>query len=813
MNNKCFHCGLDVPADLNLTVKYQGEEKETCCIGCQTIAQGIIDAGLERYYEQRTAEANQATLPPQEVLDRLKLYDLPQMQTTFVEVKDGNQKEALLLLSGITCAACVWLIEQRLLHCNGIIKVELNYSTHRARITWDDTQIKISDILLLIQQTGYEACPYDAMQAEQQTQLERKRSLTRLWVAGLSMMQVMMYAVPTYIFGDIEPQFLWLLHWASMVLTLPVVLYSALPFYRGALRDAKNRRVGMDTPITIAVILAFSASFIALLRHENSGVFFDSISMFVFLLLGGRYLEQRARTKASDASERLVKLVPAFCHLLPDYPNQQQPQEAAVVQIESGNILLVKAGEVIPADGEIISGESEVNESMLTGESMPIFKTIGHTITAGTLNMSSPLIMRVDKIGNNTRLGSIIRLLDKTLSQKPKIAQIADRYASIFVASLLIVTVLVFLIWCVYADANRALWISVSLLVITCPCALSLATPTALVASAGNLSSNGILTINSSAVEILSKIDDVIFDKTGTLTEGKLKVQQTIISGSVDEKEIGAIVCAMETRSEHPIATALLSKYADYKQEIDTSDLHNVVGQGMSVKISNTEWRIGNLSYVSELSGEIPNTLNTASNGTTTIALGNEDGFQAFFQLTDTLKDNAYQTIEKLKQMSLDIHLLSGDGKDAVEQLAQQLNITNIRYQSSPEDKLLYVQQLQQKGRKVLMVGDGVNDAPVLAQADVSIAMHSGADISRAGSDMVLMNRNLFTLTHAINTAKRTMLIIKENIYWALSYNIIAIPIAALGYARPAVAALGMACSSLLVVCNALRLLKSNKVK
>lgn len=810
MNNKCFHCGLDVPADLNLTVNYHGEEKETCCIGCQTIAQGIIDAGLERYYEQRTSDANQGTLPPQEVLDRLKLYDLPQMQTSFVDIKDGNQREALLLLSGITCAACVWLIEQRLLHCNGIVRAELNYSTHRARITWDDTKIKLSDILLLIQKTGYEACPYDAMQAEQQAQLERKRSLTRLWVAGLSMMQVMMYAVPTYIFGDIEPQFLWLLHWASMVLTLPVVLYSALPFYRGALRDAKNKRVGMDTPITIAVILAFLASFIALLRHENSGVFFDSISMFVFLLLGGRYLEQRARSKAADASERLVKLVPAFCHLLPNYPNQQQPQEAAVVQIESGNILLVKAGEIIPADGEIISGESEINESMLTGESMPIAKTVGQKITAGTLNVSSPIIMRVDTVGSNTRLGSIIRLLDSTLSQKPKIAQIADRYASIFVASLLIVTILVFIMWFFKVDANRALWVSVSLLVITCPCALSLATPTALIASAGNLSSNGVLTINSTAIETLAQINDVIFDKTGTLTEGKLQVQQTIFSGSVDEKEIGAIICAIETRSEHPIATALLSKFAKYKQEMDISDLHNVVGQGMSAKIAMKEWRIGNLSYVSQLAGEIPNTFNIKSDGTT-IALGNEDGFQAFFQLTDTLRENVHQTITKLKQMGLNVHLLSGDGKIAVEQLAQQHNITNIRFQSSPEDKLHYMQQLQQKDRKVLMVGDGVNDAPVLAQADVSIAMHSGADISRAGSDMVLMNRNLFTITYTVDIARRTMRIIRENLYWALSYNIIAIPIAALGYARPAVAALGMASSSLLVVCNALRLLKNKQ--
>ena len=323
----CFHCGLPVPRGLDLPIEFEGARHPACCAGCQAVAQSIITAGLGSYYHRRTAEAEQAVLPPPEVLEQLKLYDLPDVQAEFVEVKAENEREAVLMLGGVTCAACVWLIEQQLLRLPGVLRAEINYSTLRARVAWDCSQVALSDILLRVRQSGYEASPYDAQRMETQAAAERKQALTRLWVAGLAMMQVM----PTYLHaGEIEPRFLWMLHWASMILTLPVLLYSAVPFFKGAWRDWKNCRAGMDTPVAISIAAAFSGSLWALFQGREEGIYFDSVSMFVFLLLGGRYLEQLARRKAGDAAERLVKLVPAFCHRLPDYPDTARVEEAVV---------------------------------------------------------------------------------------------------------------------------------------------------------------------------------------------------------------------------------------------------------------------------------------------------------------------------------------------------------------------------------------------------------------------------------------------------------------------------------------------------
>ena len=800
---RCFHCGLEVPDGIDLTVSYKNQEEAMCCLGCQAVAQGIIDAGLGQYYEQRTTQPNQPELPPQDILDRIKLYDLPEIQADFVVSIAENESEAVLMLSGITCAACTWLIEQKLLRLKGVTKVELNYSTQRARVAWDKTQISLSEILLTVQKLGYEACPYDATRADDYMQKERKQSILRLWVAGLSMMQVMMYAVPTYLFGDIEPQFLWILHWASMTLTLPVIFYSAVPFYRGALRDLKNRKVGMDTPITIAILLSFIASSIALFRKEMNGVFFDSISMFVFLLLGGRFLEQSARRKAADATERLVKLIPAFGHRIVDI-EKQTTEECAVAQIQTDDLILVKTGEVIVADGVVVKGQSEVNEAMLTGESMPIMKNIGDTVTAGTVNIDNPLSIRVSNTGNETRLGSIVRLLDSALAQKPKAVQLADRYASVFVAILLIFAVLVFAFWAVHKDGNTALWITVSLLVITCPCALSLATPAALTAAMSSMTKIGMLMTNGTALESLSHIHDAVFDKTGTMTEGRLRLIQTIPLQQNDVSGCLKIAAALEKNSEHPIAQAFCEQEIENLPAVE--NLKNTIGQGIEGTIDGMTYRIGRESFVSQIAGKFPE--NFQHEKGTLIVLGSSQGFQAAFVLNDTIREDAKNMIQSLKNMGIRTHLLSGDHQEAVQNLAQNLGFDTYQAQATPEDKLQYVQHLQQEKRRVLMTGDGVNDAPVLAQADVSVAMVSGADVSRQGSDMVMMNDHLSAIAQAIRIAQRTKKIIHENLIWALGYNAIAIPIAAMGYARPAVAALGMALSSLLVVSNALRLLR-----
>ncbi|WP_051940405.1 heavy metal translocating P-type ATPase [Stenoxybacter acetivorans] len=810
----CFHCGLDVPANLNLPIVLDNEQHHACCAGCQAVAQSIINAGLGSYYRRRTAEAQQAILPPQEVLDQIKLYDLPEVQAEFVTRRSEHEREAVLMLSGITCAACIWLIEQRLLRLKGVLRADINYSTERARVTWDSSQTELSAILRCIRDTGYQATPYDAEKVEVHAQKERKQALVRLWIAGLSMMQVMMYVVPTYLYGDeIETPFLWLLHWASMVLTLPVMLFSAVPFYKGAWRDWKNRRAGMDTPVAIAIVTAFAASCYALFSGQEHGIYFDSISMFVFLLLGGRYLEQMARRKAAGAAERLIKLVPAFCHLLPDYPNNEPVQEAVVAKLQANDVLLVKPGEVIPVDGEIVSGSTTVNEAMLTGESMPIAKSTGAWVTAGTLNHDSPICVRTAQVGGNTRLAHIVRLLDRALAQKPRMVAVADRYASWFVATLLILAVLVFSVWAYLAGSERALWVTVSLLVATCPCALSLATPAALAAASGHLASKGVLISSGHSLETLAQVNDVVFDKTGTLTEGRLTVSSVIIAApDADKNTLCAVARALEAQSEHPAAQAILRLPEKNHLTVTAEQYIQRAGYGIRADITlngkTAVWAIGRANYVAEIAGKLPPELADIAHSGSVVYLGNEQGFQAAFLLADTIKDGAAALLSRLKQAGVQRHLLSGDREVAVADLSAQLQLDHYRAEASPEDKLRYVGDLQRLGHKVLMVGDGINDAPVLAQADVSVAVAEGADAARDGSDVVLLNKDIGTVSVLLNTARRTRNIIRENLLWATAYNAIAVPLAAFGHVTPWLAALGMSLSSLLVLLNALRLLK-----
>ncbi|MGF6146924.1 Copper-exporting P-type ATPase A [Kingella potus] len=810
----CFHCGLAVPPGTHLPVVYEECEHPTCCAGCQAVAQSIIGAGLGSYYKQRTARAEQAALPPPELLAQLKLYDLPEVQQDFVAAADGGGREAVLMLDGVTCAACVWLIEQRLQRLNGVLSAELNYSTLKARVHWDESRILLSDILLAVKQTGYSALPYDAHQAEEAAQKARKKAIVRLAVAGMCMMQTMMFALPTYLYSDIEPQFLTILHWGGFLMVLPVVCYAALPFYQGCLRDWKNRRAGMDTPIALSIWLAFGTGVYALVSNAGQGMYFEGLAMLVFLLSLGRFMEQSARRKAGDAAERLVKLVPAFCHLLPDYPQSTRSEEAAAVRLKAGDTLLVKAGETFPADGIVLEGESESDEAMLTGESLPVPKCAGDTVTAGTLNTAAPLVVRAERTGADTRLSHIARLLDKTLSQKPRAALAADRYASRFVSSMIVFSLPVFFGWWWYAGIHQALWVTVSLLVITCPCALSLATPAALAAATGSLAARGILVAGGSALETLAAATDAVFDKTGTLTAGRLKIEQTILTGSLNEDQALRIAQVLEEQSEHPAARAFAAagSFSD-GSGITVHSRSNRTGGGVGASLTvggqSGEWRLGKPAFVAETAGEIPPQAAQYNGGGTIAALGSGSGFQALFVLSDETKSGTAQMIAELKRGGLAPHILSGDRQSTVAALAAELGTDSFRAEASPEDKPAYIQALQAQGRTVMMAGDGINDAPALAAADVSVAVAGGADIARSGADIILLEDDPAAIPAAVRQARRTAAVIRQNLWWAAAYNLAAVPLAAAGFVTPWLAALGMSCSSLLVMANALRLRKA----
>ncbi|WP_373975284.1 heavy metal translocating P-type ATPase [Chitinibacter sp. SCUT-21] len=803
----CFHCGNECPEPIEFTIQYREKTEPACCAGCKAIADTILASGLESYYAQRTENASRSEPLPQEIREQLRLYDDSQLQSDFVHHVSDDVREAALILEGISCAACIWLNEQHLSQLTGVLSVSINYSTHRARVRWDERQVKLSTILQHIAAIGYRAHPYDHERNEAQWQAQRKNALLRLWVAGLSMMQVMMFVVPMYLApdGEIEPVWLDMMHWGSALLTLPVVLFSSWPFYQNSWRELKHGRAAMDLPVSIGVIAAFVASCYSLIT-EHGDIYFDSVSMFVFLLLGGRYLEFKARRRAGAAAEMLVKLVPAFAHR---QSHDKRLHETPVHRLKAGDLIVTKAGETIPVDGIVIEGESEVNEAMLSGESHPITKISGSAVVAGSLNLISALTIEVKSVGNETRLGSMVRLLDQALQQKPRLAQLADWVAGRFVVVLLAVAAACYLYWH-YHDPIHALPFTVAVLVISCPCALSLATPAALTAATGHLAQIGLLITRGNSLENLATVTDIVFDKTGTLTFGEPQLKQTIALASFSDAA-QLIACSLEAQSEHPIAKAF--KQQD-RRLYPVNDFKNHPGGGVSGSINGETYWLGSSSFIAERLGHtIPDCVKPYTTQGTLIYLADQTCLQAAFVLADQLRTEAKSVIEHLKNRGYRLHLLSGDQLPIVNHVADELGISQVRAAATPESKVAYIQAIQAKGHRVLMIGDGVNDAPVLALANSSIAMGGGVDIAQAAGDMILLNNNLATLPIAFELAKKCRNIIRQNLTWSLAYNIAAIPVAVIGLVTPWLASLGMALSSLLVVVNALRLLAPAKTK
>ncbi|GHT96590.1 cation-transporting P-type ATPase [Betaproteobacteria bacterium] len=808
----CYHCGLPIPADVDLSVNILEQTRAVCCVGCQAVAEAIVANGLADYYRNRDAMPESPREAKPAILDQLALFDHAEFQKSFVRASGEHEREASLMLEGITCAACVWLNERQVGQLAGVTGVEVNYATRRARVRWDETRIKLSDILAAIAAIGYRAHPYDASRYEELAQKERRSALWRVWVAGFGMMQVMMYAVPAYIAGegemtqDIET----LIRWASLLLTLPVVLYSAAPFFKGAWRDLKFLRVGMDVPVALGVGAAFAASVWATLTRGGE-VYFDSVAMFVFFLLGGRYLEMTARQKAVSVGEALAKLMPAFCQRLPHYPAAGEAEQVMVSELKAGDTVLVPPGETIPCDGTVQEGASNANEALLTGESHPVKKTPGDRVTGGAVNVESPLIVRVDAIGEATRLSAIIRLMERAAAEKPGIVVVADRVAQWFVLAVLVVAALTAALW-YWFDPSQALWITVSVLVVTCPCALALATPIALTVASGALAKGGLLVTRGHALETLARATHFVFDKTGTLTQGKMQLLD--ISASDAGEQALILAASLEQASEHPLAQALKRAAHERYPEAtlaQVKDAQAETGQGISGEIAGRRLYIGRPDYVFAHSAPAGSGDWQAwqAAGDTVLALGDEASVLAFFRLGDDLRPEAKALIADLQASGCRTLLMSGDATPVAERVAAELGMDAVQGAMSPQAKRDAVKTLQAEGAIVAMVGDGVNDAPVLAQAQVSIAMGSGAQLARTQADLVLLSENLEHLRAGIQKSRFTLAVIRQNLTWAFLYNILALPLAIVGLVPPWAAGIGMSASSLLVVLNALRIQKT----
>ncbi|EKD97924.1 MAG: hypothetical protein ACD_23C00674G0003, partial [uncultured bacterium] len=631
-----------------------------CCFGCQAVAQSIVDNGLEEYYRSRDSlpESPREAMPA--ILEQMELFDHVEFQKSFVKELGDNEREASLLLEGITCSACIWLNEQHIGRLPGVTAVNINYTTRRARVRWNEAKVKLSDILGAIAAIGYRAYPYDSAKNEEISRKERRDALWRVWVAGFGMMQVMMYAYPMYIAnGDMTSDIESMMRWASLLLTLPVILYSAAPFFRNAWRDLRLHRVGMDVPVALGVGAAFAASCWATLMQHGE-VYFDSVAMFVFFLLGGRYLEMTARQKALGVTEALTKLMPAFAQKMPNFPVDRSTEQRVVADLRPGDYVLVRAGDLVPADGHVVEGVSCANEALLTGESRPVRKSPGESVTGGSVNAESPLVVRVEQVGDSTRLSAIISLMERAAVEKPRIVEMADRIASYFVMALLAVAVLVALGWYL-VDPSKVLWITVSVLVVTCPCALSLATPIALTVAAGAFAKNGLLVTRGHAIETLARATHFVFDKTGTLTTGQMHLIDVGVVGKLDREECLEIAAALEQNSEHPVATAL-RRAAGGRFPVALNPV-NEPGQGIEAEVNGRSYRIGRLAYALELSrAELPDTAAVwLESGDTVVVLADADGCQAFFRIGDEIRPESSALIAELSSAGKKVVLLTGD--------------------------------------------------------------------------------------------------------------------------------------------------------
>ncbi|USD66549.1 heavy metal translocating P-type ATPase [Vibrio sp. SCSIO 43136] len=788
MSKACYHCGEDVPADTNYVVEILGQDREMCCPGCESVAQTIVDSGLVSYYQYRTAPAERADLVPEQ-LRNLIHYDNEDVQNEFVR-KSEHQSEVTLSLDGVSCAACAWLIEKQVSGTEGVLSIRVNTTTNRALLSWDNSKAKLSELLAKIHHLGYKAAPFEADNQEASYHRQMKQYLYRLGIAGLATMQVMMLAVALYleVFGDLDAEFKQYFRVVSLIFATPVLLYSALPFYLNAWRSIKGRTLGMDVPVSIALIFAYVASLMATI-NENGEVFFESISMFTFFLLLGRFLEMRARRQAAAASANLLKLIPAMA-------TKVDGSQVPVKSLSIGDVVRVLPGEHIPADGVIYQGRVHIDESMLTGESVPVVKVEKDPVFAGTLNGDEAFELEVTTTKADSMISHIVRLQDEAQTSKPKIAEIADVVARYFVAAILCIAAFTWFYWH-ETRPEDAFWIMLAVLVATCPCALSLATPTAITCATSRLGNLGILLRKGHVFETLCKVNHLVVDKTGTLTEGDIEINKVVTHSHLSESECLAIAASIEQHANHPIAKAFRPYLAE---DVTATDVTNKIGFGIAATYQGKAVKLGSSAYVLD---------EPSSDDAPAVYLSIDNKLVASFYYQDPIREESKALIDELAAAGIQTTLLTGDSKQNAMPVAKQVGIENVVASATPEEKLNYLKSLDDD-HVTLMIGDGINDAPTLAGAHLSVAMGGGTDVAKASADMVLLGDKLDRIITARHLALKTRKIIRENLAWSLGYNLLILPLAVMGLVAPYIAVVGMSASSIIVVSNSLRLLKEN---
>ncbi len=816
----CFHCGLPVSEGLLKdrqippVLDVDGKQRVFCCYGCQAVCKAIVDAGLDDYYRHRTDDAvtaNQPVIP--DFLERVSLFDRPEIQQGFV-TRQENGSEAFLLLENIRCPACLWLNEKKLRSLPGVIDVHIDDISQRARVRWDPDVIRLSQILTAITDIGYIAHPYDASRSEQLQKLRRRRSTEKLIFAGAIGMLVMNFSLANYFMAESEqggglPLWISIGRWTSVVLVILLMAYSGQEFFAGAWGDLRNRRLGMDIPIVLGLFFAFTGSLYTTISGHGE-VYFDSIAMFIFFLLLARRYELGGKLRAADHLDRLARITPKSALRIDEDGTRHN---AAVEELLPGDLIRLVPGETLPVDGTVSSGSSSFDESLITGEPHPVFRQHGDHVVAGSVNGEQPVVIRVTRTMQASTLSEIQQLVEHGLEQRPHYAQLAQHVAGWFIFVILIIAAATAAYWLTVEPAN---WLPsvIAVLIVTCPCALALATPVALAVSAGRFMEIGVLPLRMQALDDLAKSDFFVFDKTGTLTTGRPVLSVVHTLGEFDRKQCLRYASALSADSEHPLAKALRLNEPD--PGLVTVMKKNVPGSGVMAKIDDMQWALGKPSFTveafamqaTELS---PDTLSLAeehqSNGQLVSLLANSHGIQAMLIFDDPLRSGVQEMLTGLTNTGVtNFAVLSGDSSRSVSRLCHQLDIRDCVGDMSPQDKLSWTKNRQQQGFRIVMFGDGINDAPTLATADVSLSFTGATDLANISSDFLILGDDAGVLVDARKLARKTRRNIIQNLIWAAAYNLIAVPFAAAGYIPPWGAAIGMSVSSLIVVMNALRL-------
>ena len=756
-----------------------------------------------------TPAQGQAASASADALGELQLLDDEQEWSVFSRPDAARTGcwESNVLIEGMHCAACALTVEDALKSVRGVVSAEVSAGSQRARVVWAAQSVLPSRWMQAVRESGYRAVPANDAFARERRKLESRKALWRMMVAGLCMMQVMMYAYPAYVAkpGDLTTEMEQLLRWASWVLTLPVIFFSCGPFFGNAWRDVLHRKVSMDLPVALGMLITFVVSTAG--TFDPTGLFgrevyFDSLTMFVFFLLSGRWFELRLRDKTAGALEALM-------NRLPDSVARQksdgQFERVPVRRLKLADLIRVLPGEAFPADGVVLQGQTSVDESLLTGESRPVARGVGDEVISGSHNLAAMVLVRVDQVGSETRFAQIVSLMESASTSKPHLARLADTIAKPFLIGVLIAAALACAYWW-NTDPERALMVAVSVLVVTCPCALSLATPAAMLSAAGALARRGVLVRRLDAFEALAGVDTVMFDKTGTLTRDAMVLSQVEVRTGMDTHQALAMAAALAQHSLHPASRALMvaASQESFTQAWQATGVTEYAGQGLSANVQAAgdaspaiALRLGSASYCG---------LAQAHSQALRVYLSDPQGWLATFELQEDIRPDAASTVAALQQHGIAVHLLSGDASDAAQRVAGKVGISAFKGQCSPQDKLDFLRESQQQGHKVAVVGDGLNDGPVLAGAHASFAFGQAVPLAQAQADFLVSGSRLTDVAGAIVLSRRTLMIVRQNLWWAALYNAVCVPLAVAGMLPAWLAGIGMASSSLLVVLNALRL-------